>query len=86
MFALSAIMRATPLGRNIRAVADDRVAAALLGIDLERTIALTFFIASALGGAAGILIGLQYDSVTSTWDRGSNSKGSRSSFSAAWAA
>jgi branched-chain amino acid transport system permease protein len=45
-------------------VADDRVAAALLGIDLERTIALTFFIASALGGAAGILIGLQYNSVS----------------------
>ncbi len=64
MGALSYVMRRTPLGRAIRAVAEDRVAAALLGIDLERTIALTFFIASALGGAAGILIGLQYDSVS----------------------
>ena len=64
MLALSYVMRATPLGRDIRAVAEDRVAAALLGIDLERTIALTFFIASALGGAAGILIGLQYNSVS----------------------
>jgi branched-chain amino acid transport system permease protein len=64
MAGLSFVMRATPLGRNIRAVADDRVAAALLGIDLERTIAATFFIASALGGAAGILIGLQYNSVS----------------------
>ncbi len=64
MAALSFVMRATPLGRAIRAVADDRVAAALLGIDLERTIALTFFIASALGGAAGILIGLQFNSVS----------------------
>ena len=64
MLLLSFIIRATPLGRAIRAVADDRIAAALLGLDLERTIAVTFFIASALGGAAGILIGLQYDSVS----------------------
>jgi branched-chain amino acid transport system permease protein len=64
MLLLSYTIRATALGRNIRAVADDPTAAALLGVDLERTIALTFFIASALGGAAGILIGLQYNSVS----------------------
>jgi len=64
MGILSYVMRSTALGRSIRAVAEDRVAAALLGIDIERTIALTFFIASALGGAAGILIGLQYNSVS----------------------
>jgi len=56
-------MRRTKLGRDIRAVAEDRVAAALLGVDIERTIAITFFIASALGGAAGVLVGLQYNSV-----------------------
>jgi branched-chain amino acid transport system permease protein len=66
MTVLAYVMRKTALGRAIRAVAEDRVAAALLGIDLERTIALTFFIASALGGAAGVLVGLQYDSVTSS--------------------
>jgi branched-chain amino acid transport system permease protein len=64
MAALSYVVRSTALGRSIRAVASDRVAAAFLGVDLERTIALTFFIASALGGAAGILIGLQYNSVS----------------------
>jgi branched-chain amino acid transport system permease protein len=64
MFALSSVLRATTLGRNIRAVAQDRVAAALLGVDLERTIAATFFIASALGGAAGILTGLEYNAVS----------------------
>ena len=63
MLGLAWVIRATPLGRAIRAVAEDRVAAALLGIDLERTIAATFFIASALGGTAGILTALQYDSV-----------------------
>ena len=64
MFVLSWTLRATALGRRIRAVAEDRVAAALLGVDLERTIAATFFIASSLGGAAGVLTGLEYNSVT----------------------
>lgn len=64
MLILSWLLRSTSLGRAIRAVADDRVAAALLGVDLERTVAITFFIASALGAAAGILIGLQYNSVS----------------------
>ena len=63
MIALAYVMRSTKLGRDIRAVADDRIAAALLGVDIEKTIALTFFIASALGGAAGVLAGLQYNSV-----------------------
>lgn len=64
MLVLSWVLRATSLGRSIRAVAQDRVAAALLGVDLERTIAATFFLASGLGGAAGILTGLEYNSVT----------------------
>ena len=64
MLGLSWVLRSTALGRRIRAVADDRVAAALLGVNLERTIAATFFIASSLGGAAGVLTGLRYNSVT----------------------
>jgi branched-chain amino acid transport system permease protein len=66
MLVLTAIMRRTELGRSIRAIAEDRVAAQLLGIDLERTIAATFFLASSLGGAAGILTALQYNSVSIT--------------------
>ncbi len=64
MLALNYVLLRTSLGRAIRAVADDRLAAAILGVDLERTIALTFFIASGLGAAAGILIGLQYGTVS----------------------
>lgn len=64
MLVLSWVLRATTLGRRIRAVAEDRIAARLLGVDLERTIAATFFIASSLGGAAGVLTGLEYNSVT----------------------
>jgi branched-chain amino acid transport system permease protein len=75
MLGLSYVLRATALGRNIRAVAEDRVAAVLLGVDLEKTIAMTFFIASALGGAAGILTGLQYNSVTVDMGAGIELKG-----------
>ena len=75
MVMLSYTLRATPLGRRIRAVAEDRVAAALLGVDLQRTIAATFFIASAMGGAAGVLVALQYNASRSTWARRSNSRG-----------
>jgi branched-chain amino acid transport system permease protein len=64
MVLLSWTLRATTLGRHIRAAAEDRIAATLLGVNLERTIAATFFIASALGGAAGVLTGLEYNSVT----------------------
>jgi branched-chain amino acid transport system permease protein len=64
MLILSYVLRSTTLGRNIRAVSQDRIAAALLGVNIERTIAATFFIASALGGAAGILTGLEYNAVS----------------------
>ena len=64
MLILTYVLRSTTLGRSIRAVSQDRVAAALLGVNIERTIAATFFIASALGGAAGILTGLEYNAVS----------------------
>jgi branched-chain amino acid transport system permease protein len=64
MLVLSWVLRSTSLGRRIRAVGQDRIAAALLGINLEATVAATFFIASALGGAAGVLTALRYDSIT----------------------
>jgi len=86
MVVLSWVLRATTLGRRIRAVAQDRIAAALLGVDLERTIAATFFIASSLGGAAGVLTGLEYNSSRSTWAARSSSRGWRSSSWAGWAA
>lgn len=56
--ALTVLLRYSRLGRAIRAVAENPKAARILGIDVERTIALSFFISSALGGVAGILYGL----------------------------
>src|SRR5207249_3614318 len=65
MAALTYVVRATSLGRDIRALAENPRAARILGVDVERAIAATFFISSGLGGLAGVLLGFAYDSVDS---------------------
>lgn len=54
MTVLFAIMRHTPLGMRIRAVAEDRATARLMGIRPGRIFAATFFIASAVGAIGGL--------------------------------
>lgn len=53
----------TRFGQAIRACSQDREAAGLVGIPVNRIIALTFFIGASLGGAAGILYSLYYGSI-----------------------
>jgi branched-chain amino acid transport system permease protein len=48
----------------MRAVASDREAAEMLGINVNRTIALTFFIGSAMAGIAGVMSGLAFGQIT----------------------
>ena len=60
MFALQAFVTRTRLGRAMRSTAMDREAAQLMGVDINTTIALTFFIGSALAGAAGVVQGLYF--------------------------
>jgi branched-chain amino acid transport system permease protein len=57
MGMLVAIVQYTRLGRAMRAVATDKEAAALMGVDVNQIIALTFLLGSALAGAAGVMLG-----------------------------
>jgi branched-chain amino acid transport system permease protein len=66
MAGLTWLVRRTSLGRAMRAVAENPKAAALLGINIDRVIMQTFFISSALGGAAGVLYGLSLNSIEPT--------------------
>jgi branched-chain amino acid transport system permease protein len=63
MFALHMLVQRTTLGRAIRAVAEDREMASIMGVDPGRVIATTFFLGSALGGAAGVLVALYYTQI-----------------------
>lgn len=58
LVVLDRIVAKTKLGRSIRAVAQDAETASLMGVNIDRTIALTFILGGALGGAAGFLFGL----------------------------
>ena len=53
----------TRVGTAIRAVAQDPDTASLMGIPVNRVIALTFFVGGAMGGLAGVLFGLHYSLV-----------------------
>jgi branched-chain amino acid transport system permease protein len=64
MVALNYLVRRTRLGRAMRAVAIDREAAAMMGVDVDRVIVITFFLGSALAGAAGVLFGLTFTRIT----------------------
>lgn len=57
MLALDIFYRRTVLGRAMRAVAFNRVAAGLMGINVNRITAISFGLAAGLGGAAGVLVG-----------------------------
>ena len=63
MWGLHLLVQRTTLGRSIRAVAEDREMAAIMGVNVRRVIAATFFLGSALGGAGGVLVGLYYTQI-----------------------
>jgi branched-chain amino acid transport system permease protein len=60
MIILQFIVSKTKLGRAMRSVAVDKDAAALMGVNVDNVITITFAIGSALAAAAGIMVGLYY--------------------------
>ena len=60
---LAIFINRTRLGKAMRATAQDRDAAQLMGIDINRTIAATFFIGALLAGAGGMIWGLYYNNI-----------------------
>jgi branched-chain amino acid transport system permease protein len=66
MVGLQYLIQRTRLGRAMRAVAIDREAAAMMGVDVDQVIVLTFFIGSALAGVAGVLTGVVFTRIWHT--------------------
>ena len=64
VLGLSIFINGSKLGKAMRATAQDRDAAQLMGININATIAATFFIGAALAGAGGIIYGLYFGTLT----------------------
>lgn len=64
MVLLHLLVSKTKTGKAMRAVAENTFTAKVLGVNVNRIIALTFLTASALAGAAGVLVGLVYSAVS----------------------
>ena len=63
MIVLTLLVARTRIGKAMRATSFDREAAMMMGIDTDRVIAATFFIGSALAGAAGVMFGLVFSQI-----------------------
>jgi branched-chain amino acid transport system permease protein len=72
---LNLFIQRSRTGRAIRTVAENPRAARLLGVNVERIIALSFFLSSALGGVAGVLYGLEFASIQPLMGRNIELKG-----------
>ena len=63
MVSLTLFVSRSRLGKAMRSTSFDREAASMMGIDVDRVISATFFIGSALAGAAGVMAGLLFGQI-----------------------
>ena len=63
MLCLHILITRTRIGTAMRASAQDKVTAALMGINVNRVISFTFAVGSALGAVAGVIVGIYYNAV-----------------------
>jgi branched-chain amino acid transport system permease protein len=61
MVGLHYFVRRTKMGKAMQATAQDQEAARMMGVDVDRVVVITFFLGSALAGAAGFIFGLYYN-------------------------
>lgn len=66
MIGLTFIVQKTKIGKAMRATAQDKDTASLMGININRIVSITFAIGSALGAAAGVMVGIYFRTVTPT--------------------
>lgn len=66
MIGLTLFVQKTKIGKAMRATAQDKDTASLMGININKIITITFAIGSALGAAAGVMVGIYFRSVTPT--------------------
>ncbi len=72
MVCLTLFTGKTKMGKAMRACSEDKGAAQLMGINVDRIISLVFFIGPGLGGAAGLMVGIYYGQIDFTmgWSYG----------------
>ena len=75
MVLLTVMLNRTKVGKAIRATSENAETAGLLGINTGRIITLTVMLASALGAAAGVLIGLSFNAIEPTMGTSMGLKG-----------
>lgn len=66
MLVLNWFITSTKYGRAIRATSENMDVTSLMGVNTNRIVSITFFVGSALAGAAGMLVAIYYDAVYST--------------------
>jgi branched-chain amino acid transport system permease protein len=66
MFVLNRFVQRTKTGRAMRAVSEDREIASLMGIDVDRTVVVTFILGGLLAGIAAVLYAMTFGQVSAT--------------------